>query len=154
MARFRYRMQGILDVKMKLENQAKQEFAAAKAALDAEELKLEALRERKAGYEEKTRTLLTGDLNVQEIADSKAAILRMDEYIEVQMQQVRDAARKLDAAREKLKEVMQERKMHEKLRENAFEEFLLDEKKQEGKEVDELTSYTYGQRIKRAEEKV
>ena len=47
----------------------------------------------------------------------------------------------------KLTELMQERKMHEKLKENAFEEFKEEVKKQEGKEVDELTSYTYGQRI-------
>ena len=40
------------------------------------------------------------------------------------------------------------RKTHETLKEKAFQQFLADEKKQEGKEVDELTSYTYGQRKK------
>lgn len=153
MARFRYRMQGILDVKMKLENQAKQDFAAAKAALDAENDKLEALRQRKAGYEAEAEGLLTGGLKVQDILDNKTAILRMDDYIEEQKQRVRAAEKKLEAARVRLQEVMQERKMHEKLREHAFEEFLLEEKKQEGKEVDELTSYTYGQRIQEANQK-
>ena len=50
------------------------------------------------------------------------------------------------AARQKLTGLMQERKMHEKLKEHAFEAFMQDEKKREGKEVDELTSYTYGQK--------
>lgn len=153
MARFRYRMQGILDVKTKLESQAKLDFAAAKAALDAEKDKLKALRQRKADYEARAEMLLTGGLCVQEITDNKAAILRMDEYIEEQKIQVRLAERELDAASERLKAVMQERKMHEKLKEHAFEEFLMDEKKQEGKEVDELTSYTYGQRIQEANQK-
>ena len=40
MAKFKYRMQSILNVKMKLEVQAKQEFASAQAALSREEEKL------------------------------------------------------------------------------------------------------------------
>ena len=50
--------------------------------------------------------------------------------------------------RSRLTEVMKERKTHETLKEKAFQQFLADEKRQEGKEVDELTSYTYGQRRK------
>lgn len=147
MARFRYRMQSILDIKMKLETQAKQEFAAAKAVLDTENEKLLALKARKSGYEEKAKALLKGTLKLQEIADNKEAILKMDEYISAQLLQIKLAEKKLETARNRLKEVMQDRKMHEKLKEHAFEEFLAEEKKQEGKEVDELTSYTYGQRI-------
>ncbi len=147
MARFRYRMQSILDIKMKLETQAKQEFAAAKAVLDTENEKLLALKVRKSGYEEKAKALLKGTLKLQEIADNKEAILKIDEYISAQLLQIKLAEKKLETARNRLKEVMQDRKMHEKLKEHAFEEFLAEEKKQEGKEVDELTSYTYGQRI-------
>ncbi len=147
MARFRYRMQGILEVKMKLENQAKQEFATAKVALDTELEKLEALKNRKTEYEEEAKRLLQGTLKLQEISDNKAAILKMDEYIELQKLEVKKAEAALEHARKKLQDVMQDRKMHEKLKEKAFDEFLEEEKKQEGKEVDELTSYTYGQRI-------
>ncbi|MED9902617.1 MAG: flagellar export protein FliJ [Lachnospiraceae bacterium] len=140
-------MQSILDIKIKLETQAKQEFAAAKAVLDTENEKLLALKARKSGYEEKAKALLKGTLKLQEIADNKEAILKMDEYISAQLLQIKLAEKKLETARNRLKEVMQDRKMHEKLKEHAFEEFLAEEKKQEGKEVDELTSYTYGQRI-------
>lgn len=147
MARFRYRMQGILEVKMKLENQAKQEFAAAKIALDDEIEKLSAIQERKTAYEQEAQKLLQGVLKVREISDNKTAILKMDEYIALQELEVKRAEEALERARQKLQEVMQERKMHEKLKEKAFDTFLEEEKKQEGKEVDELTSYTYGQRI-------
>ena len=41
---------------------------------------------------------------------------------------------------------MQERKTHEKLSEEAFEDFKKEIGAQESKEVDELTSYTYGMR--------
>lgn len=151
MAKFKYRMQSILDVKMKLEVQAKQEFSAAKALLDEEEEKLGKLILRKNGYEEKAKELLAGTLQVQEIQDNKNAILKMDEYIELQKEQIKKAEKKLEAARVRLTELMQDRKMHEKLKEKAFEEFLEDIKKQESKEVDELTSYTYGQRIQNKE---
>lgn len=148
MARFRYRMQSILDIKLKMETQAKQEFAEARMNLDREEERLEALRERRENYERRAREQLMGALNCREMAENKEALLRMDEYIALQLLQVREAERKLEQAREKLAEVMKERKSHETLKEKAFEQFLLDEKKQEGKEVDELTSYTYGQRQK------
>ncbi len=148
MARFRYRMQSILDIKLKMETQAKQEFAAAQARLNEEKERLAALRERKAGYERRAREQLMGALNCRNMAENKEAILRMDEYIALQHIQIRKAEEKVERAREKLAAVMIERKSHETLKEKAFAEFLLDEKKQEGKEVDELTSYTYGQRQK------
>lgn len=146
MARFRYRMQSILDIKLKMETQAKQEFAEARMKLDQEEERLAALRERRENYERRAREQLVGVLNCRDMAENKEALLRMDEYIARQLLQVREAEKRLEQAREKLAEVMKERKSHESLKEKAFEQFLLDEKKQEGKEVDELTSYVYGQR--------
>ena len=77
----------------------------------------------------------------------------MEDYIVIQKQQIRVAEAKVEAARQKLTGLMQERKMHEKLKEHAFEAFMQDEKKREGKEVDELTSYTYGQRIQEREKR-
>ena len=147
MGRFRYRMQSILDIKIKMETQAKQQFASAKKALDEEVEKLEVLYQRKAAYEEEARELLAGPLNVLEITVNKEAILRMEEYIALQKQVIERARRRLEDAREALKEVMQEREIQEKLREKAFENFLAEEKALEGKEIDQLVSYTYGKRI-------
>jgi len=146
MARFRYRMQSILNVKLKLETQAKQDFATAKAALDEEEDKLNALRERKTAYEKEAELLLQDNLNVRDIIDNKTAIIRMDEYINAQILQVRLATEAVERARERLTEIVKDRKMHETLKEKAFEEFSKEENRAEGKEIDQLTSYTYGQR--------
>ena len=146
MARFRYAMQSILDIKLKMETQAKQEFSAANAALREEEEKLEQLFDRKAGYERQGGELREGVLKLREIEENRRAVLCMEEYIKGQRLQVRKAEEELEQARLKLTEVMMERKTHEKLKEKAFEQFMMDEKKQESKEVDELTSYTYGQR--------
>lgn len=146
MARFRYSLQSILDIKRKMETQAKQEFSAAKILLDEEEEKLDALCQRKADYEAEAERLLSGTLKLREIEENKNAILCMEEYITGQRIRILNAQKRLDLAREKLTEVMKERKTHETLRDKAFEEFLQEENKQESKAVDELTSYTYGQK--------
>jgi len=146
MARFRYSLQSVLDIKLKMETQAKQEFSTAKILLDEENHKLAGLYERKAGYEEEARERLSGALKVREIEEARNAILTMEDYIVRQKEQVVLAQRRLDDAREKLTEVMKERKTHETLREKAFEEFLQEENRQESKSIDELTSYKYGQK--------
>lgn len=146
MAKFIYRMQNILNLKLKLEEQQKMEFAAARKRLDEEEDKLHLLFHRKAGYEEEGRRLREDDLNVQDILDNRNALLQMDDYIAFQQIQVSKAEAKLEEERQKLQEAVQERKIQEKLRENAFEVFIKEENARESKEVDELVSYTYGQK--------
>ena len=105
MARFRYSMQNILNIKLKLETQAKQEFSAAKAALDEEEERLQALVDRKCGYEQEAGKLLAGKLDLRKIEENKAAIRCMEDYIELQQFNVRKAEKKLEEATEKLKQV-------------------------------------------------
>ncbi len=146
MARFRYSMQSILDIKLKMETQAKQEFAAARAALDREEEKLERLRQRKREYEGRAAQLLNGELDLRQIEENQTAILTLDHFIADQVTCVDAARRELERMRGRLTEVMQERKTHENLKEKAFQQFLAEENRREGKEVDELTSYVYGQR--------
>lgn len=145
MARFQYRMQSVLNIKMKMETQAKQEFAAAKMILDEELEKLEGLKVRKTQYEDQAAFLLKDSLKVREIIENQTAILRMDEYIQIQKLQIRLAEQEVEAAREKLTEVMMDRKTHEALKEKAFEEYILEENRAESKEIDQLTSYKYGQ---------
>lgn len=153
MAVFRYKMQSILDIKLKMETQAKQEFAQAKLVLDREEEKHEMLCKRKQEYELYAQELLSGKLDVQEINQNNVAIIRTQEAIEEQKKRVFKAEKLLEKAREKLQEVVQERKVQESLKEKAFEAFLQEEKQQESKEIDQLTSYTYGQKLQSAERK-
>lgn len=150
MAKFRYKMQSILDIKLKMETQAKQEFAAAQSALLQEEQKLEQLKQRKSAYEKESRALLTGRLKVSEIRENKAAILRMEDYIKEQNTRIQIASAAVERARLKLQESMKERKTQESLKEKEFEEFMREENRRESKEIDELTSYTYGQKASEA----
>ncbi|MCM1136139.1 MAG: flagellar export protein FliJ [Clostridium sp.] len=146
MARFIYRMQSILNIKEKMEEQAKMEFAAARMRLDEEELKLQALIERREAYEEQGRTLRQNALKVMDIMENRDAMGIMDEYILNQREKVYIAEKQLEDARQKLQNAMQESKTQERLREKAFEEFMREENAREAKEIDELTSYTHGRK--------
>ena len=146
MAKFVYRMQNILNIKYKLEEQAKTEFMLANQKLQEEEKKLEQLQLRKLGYEEDARKMLTHNLQVDRIKEIQEAIVRMKEFIDLQMICVKDAQWEVEKKAAKLTEVMQERKAQEKLKEKSFENFLQEENAKESKEIDELVSFTYGKR--------
>lgn len=148
MAKFVYRMQSILTIKEKMESQAKNEFARARMHLNEEEEKLEALKDRKEAYEQEGRELQKNSLSVRDILDNRNAIERMKDFIEIQKKAVATAQAQLEEARQKLQNAMQESKTQERLKEKAFEEFMKEENARESKEIDELVSYTYGQRRK------
>ena len=146
MAKFRYRMQSILDITNQMENQAKMELGQAQRRLMEEEERLELLKDRKEAYLEEGRKMRLHTLSVRKLRDNEYAVARMEEFIEAQIRNVKRAENEVEAARLKLQEIMKERKSHERLREKAFEQFIAEENAKESKEVDELTSYTYGQR--------
>ncbi len=147
MAIFHYKMQGILDVKEKLEDSAKQEFAAANARLNAEQEKLLAFQAQRAFYMQEGVELRKETIDILKIRQNKLAVLKMDDSIAAQKKEIAKAAKAVEVARVALQELMKDRKAHEKLKENAFEEFMKDEQAAESKEIDQLTSYTYGQRM-------
>jgi flagellar FliJ protein len=143
MAKFRYRMQNILDIQEKMENQAKTAYGMANAKLATEQQKLQDILIRRAGYESKARELVSGNLNVLEIRECRQAIDVMKSKQRSQMMNVHAAERNVELARKQLNEAMVERKTHEKLKEKAFEEFKQELLHEESKEIDELVSYTY-----------
>ena len=143
MAKFTYRMQNILDMKLKLEDQEKIAFGIATANLEAEQEKLKEVMLRQAGYERQLKELATGTINISDIKVCKNAITSMKVMVRDQMIQVSKAQKALEAARKRLNDIMMERKMHEKLKEREFEVFLAEQNAMESKITDELVSYSY-----------
>ena len=147
MARFRYKMQNILSIKEKMETQAKQAFADAKRKLDLEQEALERLFRKKEEVEQHAVEVLQGDLDLHEIEDSQMARIIIDQRIEEQKHRVNRATLELETTRALLEEAVKERKTHEKLKEKQFDEFVREENRTESKTIDELTTYTYGQKV-------
>jgi flagellar FliJ protein len=143
MAIFKYRMQNILDIKLKLEEQAKAEFAIAQQKLLKEQEKLQNLMIRRAGYEKQLRDLMSGKMDLEKINQVKKDVDTMKVLIRRQMMEVHRAEKEVERARSALSTVMKERKMHEKLKEKAYEEYQHEELAEEGKAIDGLVSFTY-----------
>lgn len=145
MAKFKYKMQNILNLKYKLEEQQKIAFAEATGRVLEEEKKLLELNNRRFFYELKLKESVSGSLDLNRIRQLGESVEIMKFRIRVQQIALKDAKLRQEQERRKLNEAMIERKTQEKLREKAFEEFKKELAKEESKEVDELVSYKFGQ---------
>lgn len=152
MAKFVYRMQSILNIKEKMEEQAKVAFGAANAELRVEEERLQRLFGRQIQYLAEGAMLRQEVLDPLKLQENEQALRYIEEEIKSQKIRVKRAEEAVEKARQVLQEYMLERKTHEQLKEAAFEEFKEELAKEESKEVDELVSYTYGRRRSAAEE--
>lgn len=146
MAKFVYKMQSVLNIKEKMEEQAKVAFGAANAALRTEEERLQRLYQRRIQYLAEGAALRQTLLDPLKLQENEAALHYIAEEIRDQKIRVKRAEEALERARLVLQEYRIERKTHEQLKEAAFEEFKAELLKEESKEVDELVSYTYGRR--------
>lgn len=146
MARFIYRMQNILDIKYKLEEQAKQNYMEVRARLNAAEEELRHLEERRWQYMAAYKVLVSDRLDVLEIEQCKNAIILMEEYILNQQSVIQSIELELEEAVRRMNEAVKDRKIHEKLKENQFELFKQELNREEEKEIDQLVSYQYNNR--------
>jgi len=136
-------MQNILNVKMKLESQAKIAYGIANQKYLDEQKKLQEIVLRRNTYERILKESMIGSINVREVTHARADVNTMKTLMRRQMIEVHKAELALEDARRALNEIMQERKTHEKLKEKAFQQFMEEEKAAESKEIDQLVSYTY-----------
>ena len=143
MAKFAYRMQNILNIKYKVEEQVKAEFAEANYKYNLEVEKLNAYVSKKYKLEQDLRELYNSKLDIYKIRNTISAIDKTQELINLQIIEVNKANEVVEQVRAKLTEAMIERKTHETLKEKAFEEFLEELKKEDDKIIDELVAFKY-----------
>lgn len=144
MAKFIFKMQSLLSIKYKLEDQAKAEYGMELAKLRDEEMKLEALIARKEAYQDRLTTAVQDALDIYEIKKLENSVEHVKYNINVQKFVISQQQQRVEKAREKLDNAMKERKTYEKLKEKAFEQFKIEVEAQERKEIDELVSFRFG----------
>ena len=144
MAKFVFSMQNILSMKEKLEEQEKAEYSQVIMRFNEEQEKLNSLMERQGMAEVELRNTINEVLDVQEIREKEDFLEIIKVYVKEQQLVLLACEEEVRQAMERLNEAMKERKIYEKLREKAFEEFMLEENKREQKEIDELVSYRFG----------
>jgi len=163
MAKFVYKMQSLLNIKEKLEDQAKTAFGLAKAVLNEEEEKLAEFIKKKNRYvDQKRETMASIAPNMSEgrtvqqqllsLNQLQDAVKTMEYRIAEQILVVRQAEKNVQLAQAKLENAMKERKIQEKLREHALEEFLKEMEAADQQEINELVTFRFGKAKEREEE--
>ncbi len=146
MAKFVYKMQNVLNIKERMETQAKTEYAKQLGMLHEEENKMRSIADTLNSYKAQARELACGTLDIVKIRHCNEAIKITEDMAKNQAIRVRIAEKNVEAAMNKLAMAVKERKIQEKLKEKAFEEFLHELNEQELKEIDEVVSFNYNNR--------
>ena len=119
------------------------EYAEMNNRLFIEEETMKRLGKRLDSYENLARSSASERLDIMEMRRCNEAIDIIKNQMTQQAVRIRIAQRNVDNAMKKLTEAVQDRKIHEKLKEKAFEQFKLDINAQEMKEIDETVSFKY-----------
>lgn len=143
MAKFIYSMQNVLEIKYKLEEQAKNHYMSVRTRLNEAQDYMQLLENRQKDYMDEYMHLVSSKLDILEIESCKNSIILMETYIAEQEIELQKIEKELEAAIDAMNEAMKERKIHEKLREKQFEVFIQELNQEEMKEIDELVSYQF-----------
>ena len=146
MAKFVYGMQNVLNIKERMETQAKTEYAQMLGALHDEEIRMQSIVNNLNSYKSQAKELAMGTLDIARIRRCSEAISITEDMAKNQAVRVRIAEKNVENAMMKLTAAVKERKVQEKLKEKAFEEFLQELNAQEMKEIDEVVSFNYNNR--------
>lgn len=141
MAGFKFRLQTLLKLKEQFEKNAKNELGVAIMKLEEEKSKLRVIEDNIDITTNDFREACSGVIRPEKIKDLKAYLEHLQLARDKQKENVKRQQRNVDIIRERLVEIMRERKVLENLKEKDFQEYLKEEAKKEQQQVDELVSY-------------
>lgn len=143
MAKFIFNMQGLLNIKEKLEEQSKTEYGKALSKLEQEKSILLNLKNKKQENILSFRESINKGVKPNYIDNINKYISFIDKKIEEQMQNINKVKEIVEEKRLALLEAMKERKVLETLKEKEKENYFKEELKNEQKIIDEIVSYKY-----------
>lgn len=143
MARFQYNMQNILDIKVKLEDQAKSSYGEAKRKFEIQQEIYREIEAKKKFYEQKRKEIMTHQLIVSEMKYYENCVQVMKDIMKKQELFLEQAKLEVSRKEQEMQKAVMERKTQEILREKKLEQFMMELKQQEDKENDQLVSFKY-----------
>ena len=146
MPRFEFRLDRFLSVKEQIEDQKEIEYATALRQVEEEKTRLAELEQARAKTVEDLRKSVSKKISPIEIRRYNNNIERLKHLIIVQTDRLETAKHFAEQKRLELVEAMKERKAIEKVKENAYEEYVRQEDRITRRTTDELTSYKYATR--------
>lgn len=143
MAGFKFKLDGLLNVKEKIEEQKKIELGKAIANLSYEQEKLNEIKNRRTQVIEAQRDSVKNIVNVSNYMQINNFIKQLDKQEQYQLVKIKQAEIIVDERKKELMEAMKERKSLEKLKENEQVAYNKEVLMKEQKIVDEIVSYKY-----------
>ncbi|MDR1060129.1 MAG: flagellar export protein FliJ [Clostridiales bacterium] len=147
MAKFKFKLKTLLNLRRQLEEQAKNKLAKAVMALNRELAALSGIRAAIAATLDGFRALSSGRFAPGRIREHNYFISAMREREKAQLEAVRAAEAGVAQARGELLAAVQRREMLDKLRDKAFVRYMDGEKRAEQAIVDEIVSYKIGSNL-------
>ncbi|WP_250278418.1 flagellar export protein FliJ [[Clostridium] colinum] len=143
MAKFIFNMQGLLNIKEKLEEQTKTEYGKALNKLEEEKSILLNLENKKQENILSFKQSINTSVKPSYINSINQYVSFIDKKMEQQMENINKAKDIVEEKRLALLDAMKERKVLEALKEKEKENYFKEEIKKEQKVIDEIVSYKY-----------
>lgn len=138
---FRFKLQRVLDLKLKQEDEKKNQIATLMQAIKTKEEELEALISEKKQKEFSLNDNRKRGISILEIRNINQYLLFLDKKINTLRFEISSLESNLNQKRLEYLELQKERKTFEKLKEKDYEKYLYNEKKEEEKMIDQIVTF-------------
>ena len=138
---FRFKLQRVLDLKLKQEDEKKNQIATLMQAIKTKEDELEALISEKKQKEFSLNDNRKRGISILEIRYINQYLLFLDKKINTLRFEISSLESNLNQKRLEYLELQKERKTFEKLKEKDYEKYLYNEKKEEEKMIDQIVTF-------------
>ena len=138
---FRFKLQRVLDLKLKQEDEKKNQIATLMQAIKIKEEELEALISEKKQKEFSLNDNRKRGISILEIRNINQYLLFLDKKINTLRFEISSLESNLNQKRLEYLELQKERKTFEKLKEKDYEKYLYNEKKEEEKMIDQIVTF-------------
>lgn len=140
MKKFKFRLENVLELRIKALEDRQLEMAAIQARLNEACEQLEKIEKNKLEAKEDLEKILEAgsDIDFISIKNHQDFIAKLTDDISIQHKIIADIENELEMKQEEVKEALKAKKMLEKLKEKEYKTFLKDFEQREAKELDDI----------------
>lgn len=143
MQKFEFRLESVRNLKIQMEDNAKNNLAAASRELERQKDHLSGLVSTRESSIEDLNAEVDKGVSINKIKSYNNYLTLLKTQIANQKENVNKAKRHVDIKRECLVKAVQERKILDKLRDKKYEEYIKEQSKAEQVLIDELNSFKF-----------
>ncbi len=140
---FKFKLQPVLALKEKIEESKKKELGEASAFKEIKEQERHSLEVKKEYTYNKVMELQQGIMDLNYMRELSSYIIELDKQIAAKTIEVLEAEEEVERKRKELADAVKDRKTLDRLKEIDFENYMLEEKQEEQRIIDEIVTYKF-----------